>query len=106
MVHGLSAREASESSSNRISQMPSSPPSTSENSANPIYIDSDIERPRPILFPAPPPTTNTLSKSQRAQLRRTSEKLRRMLGEAPLLLDDMNGRSYQDDRGYRGDWSE
>ncbi|TRM60963.1 hypothetical protein BD626DRAFT_571347 [Schizophyllum amplum] len=40
-----------------------------------------------VVFPAPPPTSNVLTASQRAQLLRTTKKLGRILGVAPRLLD-------------------
>ncbi|KAJ7584244.1 hypothetical protein C8J56DRAFT_953035 [Mycena floridula] len=40
-----------------------------------------------IVFPAPPPTTNSLTSTQRAQLLRTTKKLERLLGTAPHVLD-------------------
>lgn len=41
-----------------------------------------------IVFPAPPPTFNSLTSTQRAQLLRSTKKLERLLGTAPRLLDE------------------
>ncbi|EKM53221.1 uncharacterized protein PHACADRAFT_259423 [Phanerochaete carnosa HHB-10118-sp] len=41
-----------------------------------------------IVFPRPPPTYNTLSQAQRAQLLRSSAKLGQILGSTPHILDD------------------
>lgn len=40
-----------------------------------------------IVFPSPPPTSNNLTFEQRAQLRKSTSKLRRLLGTTPHLLD-------------------
>lgn len=41
-----------------------------------------------VVFPRPPPTYNTLSQAQRAQLLRSSAKLGQILGSTPHILDD------------------
>lgn len=41
----------------------------------------------PVVFPPPPPTSNTLTSVQRAQLRKSTKKLGKILGETPHLLD-------------------
>ena len=46
-----------------------------------------LEFPKQIVYPVPPPTSNVLSKARRAQLRRTSNKLRKLLGETPAVID-------------------
>lgn len=40
-----------------------------------------------VVFPPPPPTTNALTLEQRAQLRKSTTKLRQILGATPHLLD-------------------
>ncbi|KAL0959017.1 hypothetical protein HGRIS_014329 [Hohenbuehelia grisea] len=47
----------------------------------------------PVVFPAPPPTSNTLTLQQRAKLLRTTRKLGRILGSTPHLLDAADSRS-------------
>ncbi|KAL5505051.1 hypothetical protein ACEPAH_7714 [Sanghuangporus vaninii] len=44
------------------------------------------------VYPAPPPTVNRLSSRQKAQLRRSTTKLARLLGEAPQVVDEMPSR--------------
>ncbi|KAL5521019.1 hypothetical protein ACEPAG_8941 [Sanghuangporus baumii] len=44
------------------------------------------------VYPAPPPTVNRLSSRQKAQLRRSTTKLTRLLGEAPQVVDEMPSR--------------
>ncbi|KAJ7182882.1 hypothetical protein C8R43DRAFT_1229132 [Mycena crocata] len=39
-------------------------------------------------FPSPPPTTNALTSQQRSQLLRTTQKLGRLLGAAPALIEE------------------
>ncbi|GJE92395.1 hypothetical protein PsYK624_085490 [Phanerochaete sordida] len=41
-----------------------------------------------IVYPRPPPTYNTLSQAQRAQMLRSSKKLGQILGSTPHILDD------------------
>ncbi|KAH7915524.1 hypothetical protein BJ138DRAFT_56539 [Hygrophoropsis aurantiaca] len=41
----------------------------------------------PVSYPLPPPTTNALSREDRAQLVRSSKKLGRVLGDTPRFLD-------------------
>ena len=43
------------------------------------------------LYPAPPPTTNQLSTRQKAQLRRSTTKLGKVLGTTPHLVDTYPG---------------
>lgn len=44
-------------------------------------------RPTKVVFPPPPPTTNKLSPQQRTKLLRSADKLRRILGTTPRLID-------------------
>ncbi|KAJ7054175.1 hypothetical protein C8F01DRAFT_1164207 [Mycena amicta] len=44
--------------------------------------------PAKVAFPTPPPTTNALSRHQRSQLLRTTQKLGRLLGTTPALLEE------------------
>ncbi|KAJ7779155.1 hypothetical protein B0H16DRAFT_1501679 [Mycena metata] len=44
--------------------------------------------PTKIAFPCPPPTTNSLSQQQRSQLLRTTQKLGRLLGTTPALIEE------------------
>lgn len=43
------------------------------------------------VYPTPPPTVNILSAKQKAQLRRTTTKLTKVLGAAPQVVDDYSG---------------
>lgn len=43
------------------------------------------------VHPAPPPTVNSLTSHQKAQLRRSANKLTKVLGAAPQVLDDGYG---------------
>jgi hypothetical protein len=43
--------------------------------------------PAKVVYPLPPPTTNSLTSMQRAQLLRSTNKLGRILGTTPLLID-------------------
>ncbi|KAJ6598172.1 hypothetical protein DFH09DRAFT_1356508 [Mycena vulgaris] len=44
--------------------------------------------PTKISFPSPPPTTNSLTSQQRSQLLRTTQKLGRLLGTTPALIEE------------------
>ncbi|KAJ7149126.1 hypothetical protein C8R46DRAFT_1359116 [Mycena filopes] len=44
--------------------------------------------PTKIAFPCPPPTTNSLTSQQRSQLLRTTQKLGRLLGSTPALIEE------------------
>ncbi|KAF7369250.1 hypothetical protein MVEN_00252700 [Mycena venus] len=41
-----------------------------------------------IAYPSPPPTTNSLTSHQRSQLLRTTQKLGRILGTTPALIEE------------------
>ena len=43
------------------------------------------------VYPAPPPTVNNLTAHQKAQLRRTTTKLTKVLGAAPQVIDETSG---------------
>ncbi|RDB16451.1 hypothetical protein Hypma_002831 [Hypsizygus marmoreus] len=47
----------------------------------------DSPHPAKIVFPAPPPTRNSLTAQQRMQLMRSTKKLGRILGTTPHLID-------------------
>ncbi|KAG6887791.1 hypothetical protein C0995_012695 [Termitomyces sp. Mi166 len=49
--------------------------------------DYDYTRPKAVVFPAPPPTTNALSLTERARLLRSSKKIARVLGATPRFVD-------------------
>ncbi|KAJ7444595.1 hypothetical protein B0H11DRAFT_2088837 [Mycena galericulata] len=44
--------------------------------------------PTKVAFPSPPPTTNSLTSQQRSQLLRTTQKLGRLLGTTPALIEE------------------
>ncbi|KAJ7489112.1 hypothetical protein FB451DRAFT_1166828 [Mycena latifolia] len=44
--------------------------------------------PTRIAYPSPPPTTNSLTSQQRSQLLRTTQKLGRLLGTTPALIEE------------------
>ncbi|KAJ7722882.1 hypothetical protein DFH07DRAFT_284100 [Mycena maculata] len=44
--------------------------------------------PTKIAYPCPPPTTNSLTSQQRSQLLRTTQKLGRLLGTTPALIEE------------------
>ncbi|KAJ7917125.1 hypothetical protein B0H13DRAFT_1995921 [Mycena leptocephala] len=44
--------------------------------------------PTKIAYPSPPPTTNSLTSQQRSQLLRTTQKLGRLLGSTPALIEE------------------
>ncbi|KAG6830786.1 hypothetical protein H0H87_007039 [Tephrocybe sp. NHM501043] len=50
-------------------------------------FDYNYARPKAVVFPAPPPTTNALSRDQRARLVRSSKKIARVLGATPHFVD-------------------
>ncbi|KAL5483593.1 hypothetical protein ACEPAI_8825 [Sanghuangporus weigelae] len=62
--------------------------STSTSSTGSSALSMDDYR----VYPAPPPTVNRLSSRQKAQLRRSTTKLSRLLGEAPQVVDEMSSR--------------
>ncbi|KAG2013147.1 hypothetical protein CC2G_010085 [Coprinopsis cinerea AmutBmut pab1-1] len=56
--------------------------------------------PSAIVYPSPPPTTNTLEASQRSRLLKSSRKIEAMLGATPFVLEvDVTARDAAD-RGY------
>ncbi|KAJ6516906.1 hypothetical protein C8R47DRAFT_1032392 [Mycena vitilis] len=51
-------------------------------------VSLDMSYPTKIAFPTPPPTTNALTSQQRSQLLRTTQKLGRLLGTTPALIEE------------------
>ncbi|KAG6909768.1 hypothetical protein DXG01_015484 [Tephrocybe rancida] len=50
-------------------------------------FDYYYARPKTVVFPTPPPTTNDLSPDERARLVRSSKKIARVLGATPRFVD-------------------
>ncbi|KAG6829403.1 hypothetical protein H0H92_004605 [Tricholoma furcatifolium] len=51
------------------------------------YDYDSYTKPKPVVFPPPPPTINALSPVQRARLVRSSKKIARVLGTTPHFVD-------------------
>ncbi|KAL0576414.1 hypothetical protein V5O48_005550, partial [Marasmius crinis-equi] len=56
-----------------------------------------------LVSPPPPPTSNTLTHSQRARLMRTTKKLSQVLGSTPQMLESVTARP---STPFHEDWSD